>query len=880
MAEDGSKGGGMDDDQGTDGTHTPALNEFGKNPHSEPVLSDSDNGHSESEIQQTLPSLDIEDVIGVSIGKSQNHMRSPQTPAIEKTQALEQSEDYFVDALEVNETSPGAGQNVLDPDGPELSNIRNHEGAGRIVPLAYATAQMSRTGDEDEVSKRSDTGRSILRDTLATSRKRASSGSKVIAESLGRLIPDMSTIPWLTDVQTRQSTRSIKWAAMDRPDRRLSAPRRKESLSAPSAGASTDDDQTKAHTDKKNLAQRTQEAHHSASSALYPEFAQGTSRPLSLRRSTSDNSLFLRRQNTSSTSESGQLDHVHEQVNSRFKAIRDSLQDSGFRMPKFPNLSLGPFGPPSPHKNEIDASSPKSTARLVREPLMGASRNLPYQGQVTRTTDAAVSSGQMIGHDEPQKSSHPILADALSDLHGDVIVLGGYRGSVLRSAAPPYRQLWVPVKVGLNIRRVDLEVGLSTKDEEEMDKSIAPSGVLSHIGPVDICRRLLRKLKKCSNARNGKLRVHDYGYDWRLSPHILSRKLIEFLETLQCNQPGGSKKQGAVVIAHSLGGLIARHAVNRRPELFAGVLYAGGPLRNGDSVLLSSKVLTAQVNFTIRTSFLLLPESGICFFDKSTKERYDVDFFDVCTWATYRLSPCISPPLLSKSQDKSASIIEVVSNTVSSSLESLSLPTVRLPWTSGGPSSQVATHTSESKFVDAAKSVKKETAQFTQAGSSPPISLEPAIDDRKTTRLPTTATTCTIPRSEAVQYLQRTLADTRRFKQELACKDELRTKNKYPPAAILYSRSTPTVSGARVAGREEIKYCDAYDDLAFGAGDGVVLARAAMPPEGYRIVKNGLVKSERGHVGLLGDLESVGTCLRALIDGRSRGVGLGEEGSN
>lgn len=294
-------------------------------------------------------------------------------------------------------------------------------------------------------------------------------------------------------------------------------------------------------------------------------------------------------------------------------------------------------------------------------------------------------------------------------------------------------------------------------------------------------------------------------------------------------------------------------------------------------MLLSSKVLTAQVNFTIRTSFLLLPESGICFFDKSTKERYDVDFFDVGTWSTYRLSPCISPPLLPKFQDKPVSIIEAVTNTVSSGLESLSIPAVKLPWTSGGPSAQSVTHTSESKLADAAKSVKKETAEFTHAASSPPKSLEPTIDDRKTKRSSTIATTCTIPRSEAVQYLQRTLADTRSFKQELACKEELQTKNKYPPAAILYSRSTPTVSGARVAGREGIKYCDAYDDLAFGAGDGVVLARAAMPPEGYRIVKNGLVRSERGHVGLLGDLEGVGTCLRALIDGRNRGIGLGKE---
>ena len=77
--------------------------------------------------------------------------------------------------------------------------------------------------------------------------------------------------------------------------------------------------------------------------------------------------------------------------------------------------------------------------------------------------------------------------------------------------------------------------------------------------------------------------------------------------------------------------------------------------------------------------------------------------------------------------------------------------------------------------------------------------------------------------------------------------------------------------------RETIKQVDAYDDLAFAAGDGVCLASAAMLPPGYRIIKDGLVKSERGHVGLLGDLEGVGQCLKAIHRGRKEGVGLGEK---
>ncbi|KAI4795195.1 hypothetical protein E4T44_12368, partial [Aureobasidium sp. EXF-8845] len=180
----------------------------------------------------------------------------------------------------------------------------------------------------------------------------------------------------------------------------------------------------------------------------------------------------------------------------------------------------------------------------------------------------------------------------MAELTGDVVVLGGYRGSILRSAEPPHRQLWAPIKVGLNVRKVDLEVGLDADADERAQEKIIPGGMLTHIGPVDISRRLFKRMRASENARSGAMRVHDYGYDWRLDPLFLSKQMIGFLEKLPCNQPGTPKdKRGAVVIAHSLGGLITRHAVNQRPELFAGVVYAGvprtcvnilGPFRNGD----------------------------------------------------------------------------------------------------------------------------------------------------------------------------------------------------------------------------------------------------------------------------------------------------------
>jgi hypothetical protein len=249
----------------------------------------------------------------------------------------------------------------------------------------------------------------------------------------------------------------------------------------------------------------------------------------------------------------------------------------------------------------------------------------PFTRQPYSSTKAAVADAT-----SGKTSTHPQFKRALEQLEGDVVILGGYRGSILRSADPPHRQVWVPVKVGLNLRKVDLQVGFEEDGDVRAVDRIIPGGMLAHIGPVDIARRLFKRLRACNNAQTGKLRIHDYGYDWRLDPACLSKQLVSFLETLPCNKTEQRKeRRGAIVLAHSLGGLITRHTINQRPELFRGIVYAGvpttcvnilGPMRNGDEVLLSNRVLTAQVNFSIRTSFALLPLDGRCFFDKKTRE--------------------------------------------------------------------------------------------------------------------------------------------------------------------------------------------------------------------------------------------------------------------
>ena len=388
-------------------------------------------------------------------------------------------------------------------------------------------------------------------------------------------------------------------------------------------------------------------------------------RSASRRRAASADSLFLTRAATGASSwdDPAVYQEVAMQTNSRRKAITDTLADSNIRLPKLPSVRL-----PGLHTNLERSRSEDGRQEISTNVDSTATNHAPIK-PIGRKGDNGI-----IEYTAPSQRAHPIISNALEKITGDIVVLGGYRGSILREAKPPHRQVWAPVKVGLNIRKVDLEVGLEDEDEERMEERIIPSGTLSHIGPIDICRRLLRHLRKCPNYRDGSLRVHDYGYDWRLSPHLLSRRFIAFLEHLPSNHPSVPKaERGAWIIAHSLGGVLVRHAINTRPELFAGVVYAGvpqhavnilGPLRNGDDVLLSSRVLTAQVNFTLRTSFALLPLDGRCFIEKSTNRRLDIDFFDPKMWEEHCLSPCISPahPPALGPRDARRSIVERITD--------------------------------------------------------------------------------------------------------------------------------------------------------------------------------------------------------------------------
>ncbi|KAH7401227.1 hypothetical protein BKA66DRAFT_405264 [Pyrenochaeta sp. MPI-SDFR-AT-0127] len=856
----------------------------------------------------------VQSAIGVSIGQEQTRLNSPKTPAAEKAAALDDAdggalfegwEDQAAPAdttthvrasphVKAHGEGPAEDEDTSrrELDRSNVDRLREKQRPSRL-PSPW------RAGPKTFQNKVND-HRAVLRQHLQTGRRRASSGGSM-SEAMRKYMP--FTLPSSLSKSYKDlhfSLPSFSALSLD-TERGRFAPdaldRRRRGTFAngtPLSGIPQHDGGSQSSLQRRRSVSRgSVSPPRFANTAPIPqrEFGNGSSvsivspplhherhdrPPPRLRRSNSEGSLLVYRTGSlaSSLGDDTRFESVQEQVNSRLKAIRDSWQDSNFKLPSpsFPNFSFG--SREDLFKNRSGSVTPKAR-EFGDSPTHRVSFRATIPSSISHSATTK-SKRAPLRENTADTEPYPFFTQALQELEGDLVILGGYRGSILRSAEPPNRQLWVPIKVGLNLRKVDLEVPLDPDADERMEETIIPSGMLTHIGPVDISKRLFKRLKACENVRTGKLRVHNYGYDWRLSPHFLSRRMIQFLEGLPCNQPGVSgEKRGAIVLAHSLGGLITRHAINQRPELVAGVVYAGvpqrcvnilGPFRNGDDVLLSSRVLTAQVNFSIRTSYALLPLDGKCFFNKHTKEEYPVDFFDVNTWKECRLSPCIAAPVPRPEQPKDSSF------SVSGLMSAMSQALPTFPTRKGS-----ATNDSTRDVVDIARGTGDKVAE----GGAQTAGMEPQMGQghqMETSNPPNPATAVTIPYDKAIEYLTRTLAETKAFKQELAHIPAHTAANSYPPIALIYGKSTPTVYGAKVESREVINRADVYDELAFASGDGVVLAKAAMVPDGYSVVKGGVVSSDRGHVTLLGDLEAVGRCLHAVIQARRNGVGMGEAG--
>ncbi|EGV63193.1 hypothetical protein PSN45_004528 [Yamadazyma tenuis] len=430
-----------------------------------------------------------------------------------------------------------------------------------------------------------------------------------------------------------------------------------------------------------------------------------------------------------------------------------------------------------------------------------------------------------------------------SRIKGNIVILGGYRGSILRDAQT-HKRVWIPLKAGFNLRKINLLLGPSLEDEVNASKYIIPDGVLKNIGPIDLCKSFIKRLSNNPNTR-----VKEFGYDWRLSGEFVSQQLEAFLQKIY-----DDTGEPTLVICHSMGGLITHRTLHKNPKLFRSIIYVGvpseclnilGPIRTGESVLFSDRILTAEANFMMRSSFNFLPLSGKVFYNRETHEPYVLDLFNPDTWVEYNLNPLVAKSRLERKSEifTGQSSLGTGSTLLENSLTSISSRLRSIKVRSLSPLS---------------RSPRSETFDVAEKEASP----SPTEDEDG----------FTVSFDSAYTYLADSLKKAHDFLLDLSYKPELEAK--YPPMAIVYGNTVPSVRGSNVSSEQDIKDGNYYD-FFYGHGDGVVHQKWLMPERrGFEVydptTKKGQIvgrfATSHGHVNLMTDLKAMGEALNAVCE--------------
>ncbi|PWN21204.1 hypothetical protein BCV69DRAFT_312455 [Microstroma glucosiphilum] len=436
---------------------------------------------------------------------------------------------------------------------------------------------------------------------------------------------------------------------------------------------------------------------------------------------------------------------------------------------------------------------------------------------------------------------HHRASEFFNDVKGyNVVILGGYRGSVLRDAKT-HQMLWIPLKVGTGFRRPVLELGLSPSAEDNATDLIEPDESLSRIGRmVDMSSRLQAKL-----ARKG-ANVYPWGFDWRLSLGQSSKRLRKFLEELyEASSDDPKERKGAIVVAHSMGGLVALHALSQAsdPRVFHTLSFGStpflgtpnilGPLAYGDAALYNTTICSPRSTFSWRSTFYLLPRDKLCF-ETESGERKEVDFLDLKLWEWAGLSPVVRSTRRWQERQRSQAADRPKTDKPRQSAESgkddrqkeaeladnaqgpgdvpgaapIDGPALRKPRTNDEEGSQgMQTSASISSATQEGLLAAQHVAQGAEDMATGAETDETQALSAENQEEPAASSgradgPSEVAEDEIWDYLKRTLQEVRTFDEEINSgfdEDKL-ARGLYPPITMLTSGRTPTTRGALVEG--------------------------------------------------------------------------------
>lgn len=186
-----------------------------------------------------------------------------------------------------------------------------------------------------------------------------------------------------------------------------------------------------------------------------------------------------------------------------------------------------------------------------------------------------------------------------------VVFIHGIKGSTLSDGQGNRR--WLTSWQALGFASPDLTLPLKWDGDIQQRDELVSGAPLRKVTWVDIYAPFLDWAEASGRA------FYPFAYDWRRDNLENVDKFLAFLERVS-DQHQGAKAQ---IVAHSMGGLISFVALNRRPDLFHSVLFAGVPFGHSISLFqdlhagtangLNSRILSLQVMFTFASPYFIFP---------------------------------------------------------------------------------------------------------------------------------------------------------------------------------------------------------------------------------------------------------------------------------
>ncbi len=234
------------------------------------------------------------------------------------------------------------------------------------------------------------------------------------------------------------------------------------------------------------------------------------------------------------------------------------------------------------------------------------------------------------------------VVDAASDrapaqrLMPPIVFIHGFKGSILSDSKASVR--WITWQQAFGLSSSDLSLPLHWNGKVQQGDELVARVPVRAVAWQDVYAPFLNWAETSDRV------FRAFAYDWRRDNLENTAEFIRFLENVS-RENGGARIQ---VVAHSMGGLITFVALNRRPDLFHSVLFAGVRFGQGVSFLedmhvgtatgLNRRILSPQVLFTFVSIYCLFPwntlDSGLV---EKNGDSISHDWYSADDWERHKL---------------------------------------------------------------------------------------------------------------------------------------------------------------------------------------------------------------------------------------------------